>query len=82
MGAISKKLASRFRKARRRLGELRRQAVSQFLEFGPYCQVVGPAQDEYLPSTALPGKLPWIVRKLMNDAGKGSRMTTQARAAG
>jgi len=117
MGAISKILASQFRKARRRLGELRQQAaadvaqvpkdvksvetlvrsghdplhaayvaaqnftfffaeaVSQFPEFDPYCQIVGPAQDEYLPSTALPGKLPWIVRKFMNDAGKGSRMT-------
>ena len=92
MGVISKKLASRFRKARRQLGELRRQAaadfaqvpkdvkgvaalvrsghdplhaayvaaqnftsffaeaVSPFPEFDPYCQVVGPAQDEYLPS--------------------------------
>jgi hypothetical protein len=93
MGVISKKLASRFRKAKRQLGELRRQAaadfaqvpkdvkgvealvrsghdplhaayvaaqnftssfaeaVSQFPEFDPYCQVVGPAQDEYLPSS-------------------------------
>ena len=92
MGVISKKLASRFRKAKRQLGELRRQAaadfaqvpkdvngvaalvrsghdplhaayvaaqnftsffaeaVSPFPEFGPYCRVVGPAQDEYLPS--------------------------------
>src|SRR5437763_7309216 len=92
MGVISKKLASRFRKARRQLGDLRRQvaadfgpvprdvksvealvrsghdplhaayvaaqnftsffaeAVSQFPEFDPYCQIVGPAQDAYLPS--------------------------------
>jgi hypothetical protein len=91
MGDISKKLASRFRKAKRQLGELRRQAtadfapvpkdvkgvevlvrsghdplhaaciaaqnftsffaeaVSQFPEFDPYCQIVGPAQDEYMP---------------------------------
>src|SRR5262249_2218699 len=26
------------------------EAVSPFPEFDPYCQVVGPAQDEYLPS--------------------------------
>ena len=93
MGVIGKKLASRFRKARRHLGELRRQAaadfaqvpkdvkgvealvrsghdplhaayvaaqnftsyfaeaVSQFPEFDPYCQIVGPAQDEYMPSS-------------------------------
>jgi hypothetical protein len=93
MGAISKKLASRFRKARRQLGEMRRQvtadfaqvpqdvngvealvrsghdplhaayvaaqnftsffaeAVSQFPEFDPYCRIVGPAQDEYMPSS-------------------------------
>jgi hypothetical protein len=93
MGVISKKLASRFRKAKRQLGELRRQAaadfaqvpkdvrgvealvrtghdplhaayiaaqnfasffaeaVSQFPEFDPYCQIVGPAQDEYMPSS-------------------------------
>src|SRR5437764_15144732 len=92
MGTISKKLASRFRRAKRQLGDLRRQAVadfaqvprdvktvqalvrsghdplhaayvaaqnftsffaesvSQFPEFGPYCQVVGPAEEEYLPS--------------------------------
>jgi hypothetical protein len=91
MGVISKKLASRFRKAKRQLGELRRQAaadfaqvpkdvkgvealvrsghdplhaayiaaqnftsffseaVSQFPEFDPFCQIVGPAQDEYMP---------------------------------
>src|SRR4051794_564864 len=91
MGAISKQLASRFHKAKRQLGEMRRQvtadfaqvprdvqgvealvrsghdplhaaylagqnftsffaeAVSQFPEFDPYCRVVGPAQDEYLP---------------------------------
>src|SRR5580692_11279514 len=91
MGAIGKKLASRFRKARRQLGELRRQAaadfaqaprdvkgvealvrsghdplhaayiaaqnfssffaeaVSQFPEFDPYCQIVGPAEEEYMP---------------------------------
>ena len=36
------------------------EAVSPFPEFDPYCRVVGPAQDESLPSTALPGKLPWI----------------------
>jgi hypothetical protein len=93
MGAISKKLASRFRKAKKQFaGLLRRQAtadfaqvprdvqsvealvrsghdplhaayvaaqnftsffaesVSQFPEFAPYRRVVGPAQDEYLPS--------------------------------
>jgi hypothetical protein len=91
MGAISKKLASRFQKAKKQLGELRRQAavdfakvpndvesaqalvqsghdplhaayvaaqqftsffaeaVSQFPEFGPYCKIVGAAEDEYLP---------------------------------
>ena len=93
MGAISKKLVSRFRKAKRQLGDLRRQAaadfaqvpkdvktvqalvrsghdplhaayvaaqnftsffaeaVSQFPEFDPYCKIVGPAQDEYMPSS-------------------------------
>jgi hypothetical protein len=93
MGVISKKLASRFRKAKKQLGDLRRQvaadfaqvpkdvksmealvrsghdplhaayvaaqnftsffaeAVSQFPEFDPYCQIVGPAQDEYMPSS-------------------------------
>src|SRR3954447_9521312 len=93
MGTISKKLASRFRKARRQLGDLRRQvaadfgpvprdvksvealvrsghdplhaayvaaqnfssffaeAVSQFPEFDPYCRIVGPAQEEYMPSS-------------------------------
>src|SRR3954454_11380419 len=93
MGVIGKKLASRFRKARRQLGDLRRQAaadfaqvpgdvqgvealvrsghdplhaayvaaqnftssfaeaVSQFPEFDPYAQVIGPAQDEYMPSS-------------------------------
>jgi hypothetical protein len=92
MGTISTKLASRFRKARRHLGDLRRQAaadfaqvprdvmsvqtlvcsghepihatyvaaqnltsffaesVSAFPEFDPYCKIVGPAQDEYMPS--------------------------------
>src|SRR5246500_5377746 len=30
MGAISKKLASRFRKAKRQLGDLRRQAATDF----------------------------------------------------
>jgi hypothetical protein len=81
-------MASRFRRARRLLGELRREAaacaqaatdvdspvrsghdplhaayiaaqnftssfaeaVSPFPEFDPYCQVVGPAEEEYLPS--------------------------------
>ena len=93
MGVISKKLASRFRKAKKQLGDLRRQvaadfgqvprdvktvealvrsghdplhapyiaaqnfssffaeAVSQFPEFDPYCNIVGPAQDEYMPSS-------------------------------
>jgi len=93
MGAISKKLASRFRKAKRQLGDLRRQAaadfaqvpkdvkgvealvrsghdpphaayvaaqnftsffaeaVSQFSEFDPYCQIVGPAEEEYKPDS-------------------------------
>ena len=32
MGVISKKLASRFRKARRQLGELRRQAAVDFAQ--------------------------------------------------
>jgi hypothetical protein len=32
VGVISKKLASRFRKARRRLGELRRQAAADFVQ--------------------------------------------------
>src|SRR5262245_46231957 len=92
MGVIGKKLASRFRKAKRQRDDLRRQAaadfapvpkdvkgvealvrsghdplhaacvaaqhftsffaeaVSPFPEFDPYCQIVGPAQDEYLPS--------------------------------
>src|ERR1035441_4358626 len=91
MGVISKKLASRFRKAKKQVGDLRRQvaadfahvpkdvksvealvrsghdplhaafvaaqnftsffaeAVSQFSEFDPYCEIVGPAQDEYMP---------------------------------
>src|SRR3954453_7219915 len=95
MGVIGNKLASRFRKAKRHLGDLRRQAaadfarvprdvkgvealvrsghdplhaayvaaqnftsffaeaVSQFPEFDPYCQVVGPAQDEYMPGGPL-----------------------------
>src|ERR1700745_1903868 len=93
MGAISKKLTSRFRRAKRQLGDLRRQAaadfaqvpkdvktvqawvrsgpdplhaayvaaqnftsffaeaVSPFPEFDPYCKIVGPAQDEYMPSS-------------------------------
>jgi hypothetical protein len=93
MGAISKKLASRLRRAKRQAGDLRRQAladfarvprdvkgvealvrsghdplhaayvagqnftsvfaetVSQFPEFDPYCRVVGPAEDEYMPSS-------------------------------
>jgi hypothetical protein len=91
MGVISKKMASRFRRAKRQLGKLRRQAadcaqlprdvkgvqalvrsghdplhaayiaaqnstsffaeaVSPFPELDPYCQVVGPAEEEYLPS--------------------------------
>jgi hypothetical protein len=78
MGVISKKRASRFRKARRQLGQLRRQAAADFAqvpkdvksvevlvlsghdplhavyvafpEFDPYCQIVGAARDEYLPS--------------------------------
>jgi hypothetical protein len=92
MGVISKQLASRLRKAKKHLGELRRQAaldfarvpkdvqavqasvrsghdplhaayvaaqnftsffaerVSQFPEFAPYGDIVGPAQDEYLPA--------------------------------
>jgi hypothetical protein len=92
MGAISTQLASRFRKAKRQLGALRRQAaadfarvprdvlgvealirsgrdplhaayvsaqnltsffaesVSQFPEFAPYCRIVAPAEEEYLPS--------------------------------
>src|ERR1700730_4191666 len=93
MGVISKKLASRFRKAKRQLSDLRRQAaadfaqvprdvkgvealvcsghdplhaayvaaqnftssfaeaVSQFPEFDPYCRIVGPAEEEYMPSS-------------------------------
>jgi len=91
MGVISTKLASRFRKAQRQLGGLRRQAaadfaqvpkdvksvealvrsgrdplhaayiaaqnftsffaeaVSQFREFDPYCKIIGPAEEEYMP---------------------------------
>ena len=91
MGVIGKKLASRFRKAKKQLGDLRRQvtadsgrlprdvktvqalvrsgrdplhaayvaaqnftsffaeAVSQFPEFDPYCRIVGPAEEEYMP---------------------------------
>src|SRR5436309_3505297 len=91
MGVISKKLASRFRKAKRQFGDLRRQvvadfaqvpkdvkgvealvrsghdplhaayvaaqnftsffaeSVSQFPEFDPYCKIVGPAEEEYMP---------------------------------
>ena len=91
MGVISKKLASRFRKAQKQVGDLRRQvaadfaqvpkdvkgiealvrsghdplhaayiaaqnftsffaeAVSQFSEFAPYCKIVGPAEEEYMP---------------------------------
>src|ERR1700730_9912715 len=93
MGAISKKLESRCRKAKRQLGGLRRpaaadfaqvpkdvkgvealvrsghdplhaayiaaqnftsffaEAVSQFPEFDPYCQIVGPAEEEYKPDS-------------------------------
>ena len=93
MGAISKKLASRFGKAKKQLGDLRRQvaadfgqvpgdvktvqalvrsghdplhaayvaaqnftsffaeAVSQFPEFDPYCEIVGPAEEEYMPDS-------------------------------
>src|SRR4051812_47647676 len=92
MGAISKQLASRFRKAKKQFAGLRRQAavdfaqvpkdvkgvealvrsghdplhaayiaaqnftsffaesVSQFPEFDPYCQIVGPAEEEYMPA--------------------------------
>jgi hypothetical protein len=92
VGAISKKLAARFKKARRHLTDLGRQAVadfaqvprdvkgvealvrsghdplhaayvaaqnltsfvaeslSQFPEPDPYCKVVGPAEEEYLPT--------------------------------
>lgn len=91
MGEIGKKLASRFRRDKRRLGDLRRQAavdfaqaprdvtsvqaltrsghdplhavyvaaqnftsffaeaVSQFPEFDPYCKIIGPAEEEYMP---------------------------------
>src|ERR1044071_9711491 len=93
MGVISKKLASRFRKAKKQFAGLRRQAavdfaqvprdvktvqalvrsghdplhaayvaaqnftsffaeaVSPFPEFDPYCQIVGPAEEEYMPSS-------------------------------
>jgi hypothetical protein len=93
MGAISRRLASRFRKTKKQLGDMRRQVaadfaqvpkdvkgvaalvrsghnplhaayvaaqnftsffaegVSQFPEFDPYCEIVGPAQDEYMPSS-------------------------------
>ena len=93
MGVISKKLASRFRKAKKQVGDLRRQmaadfaqvpkdvknvevlvrsghdplhaayiaaqnftsffaeAVSQFPEFDPYCEIVGPAEEEYMPDS-------------------------------
>lgn len=93
MGVISKKLASRFRKAKKQVGHLRRQvatdfaqvpqdvksiealirsgrdplhaayvaaqnftsffaeAVSQFPEFDPYGEIVGPAEDEYMPDS-------------------------------
>src|ERR1019366_10827430 len=93
MGVISKKLASRFRKAKKQVGDLRRQvaadfaqvpkdaksvealvrsghdplhaayvaaqnctsffaeAVSQFSEFDPYCKIVGPAEEEYMPDS-------------------------------
>jgi hypothetical protein len=92
MGVISKKLASRFHKAKKQVGDLRRQvasdfahvlkdvksvealvrsghdplhaayiaaqnfmsffaeSVSQFPEFDPYCEIVGPAEEEYMPS--------------------------------
>src|SRR5215212_9104238 len=91
MGVIGKELASRFRKAKKQLGDLRRQvasdfaqvprdvkalqalvrsghdplhaayvaaqnftsflaeAVSQFPEFDPYCRIVGPAEEDYMP---------------------------------
>jgi hypothetical protein len=91
MGVISKKLASRFRRAKKQVGNLRRQvtadfatvprdvqsvqallrsvqdplhaayvaaqnftsffaeAVSQFPEFDPYCKIIGPAENEYMP---------------------------------
>jgi hypothetical protein len=93
MGVISKKLASRFHKAKKQFGDLRRQvasdfahvpkdvksvealvrsghdplhaafvaaqnftsffaeAVSQFREFDPYCEIVGPAEEEYMPDS-------------------------------
>ena len=93
MGVISKKLASRFHKAKKQVGDLRRQvasdfahvpkdvksvealvrsghdplhaafvaaqnftsffaeAVSQFREFDPYCEIVGPAEEEYMPDS-------------------------------
>ncbi len=93
MGAISKKLTSRFRKAKKQLGDMRRQmaadfarvpkdaqglqtlvragrdplhvayvaaqnftsffseVVSQFPELDPYCAIIGPAQDEYMPGS-------------------------------
>jgi hypothetical protein len=92
MGTVSKKLASRFRKAKRQVGDLRRQgaadfaqvpkdvksmevlvrsgddplhaayvaaqnftsffaeSMAQFPEFDPYCRIVGPAEEEYLPA--------------------------------
>jgi hypothetical protein len=91
MGVISKKLSSDFRKAKKQVGQLRRQAatdfaqvpknvksvealirsghdplhaayiaaqnftsffaesVSQFPEFDPYCDIVGTAEEEYMP---------------------------------
>jgi len=92
MGAISKKLAVRFRRAKKQTGDLRRaaaefaplppdvksvesllrsghdplhaayvsaqnftslfaEAVSQFPEFAPYCQIVGDAEEEYMPGS-------------------------------
>src|SRR5262245_23613526 len=92
MGIIGKKLAARFGKAKKQLGDMRRQAtadfarvprdvksveslvrsgrdplhaayvagqnftsffaeaVSEFPEFDPYCKIVGPAEQEYLPA--------------------------------
>ena len=93
MGVISTKLASRFRKAKKQLGDMRRQlaadfgraprdvktvqallrsghdplhavyvaaqnftsffaeTVSEFPEFDPYRNVVGPAEEEYMPNS-------------------------------
>lgn len=93
MGMISKKLATRFRKADKQVRNLQRQgaadfaqlprdvrsrealvrsgrdplhaayvaaqnftaffaeSVSAFPEFDPYCDIIGPAEDEYMPSS-------------------------------